>query len=71
MQEQEQYRLIARMATHQKKWYRCQWGKRGKLNTCRLFEYPDGLVMVTELDFQYGHIRKNLGNDEEKAGLGL
>ena len=71
MQEQEQYQLIVRMATHQKKWYRCQWEKRGKLDTCRLFKYPDGLLMVTELDLWYGHICRTLGNDEEEAGLGL
>ena len=34
-------------------------------------EIPDGLVMVTELDFQYGLIPKTLGNDEEKAVQGL
>ena len=33
-------------------------------------EIPDSLVMVTELDSQYGLIPKTLGNDEEKAVLG-
>ncbi len=32
---------------------------------------PVGLVMVTELDFQYGPICKNLASDEEKTAVGV
>ena len=71
MQEQEQDRLLACLATHQKKWYRCHWGKRGKIKTCRLFKYPDGLLIETRLDFRYGRICKNLGDDEEKTAVGV
>jgi hypothetical protein len=71
LQEQEQDRLIARTATHQKKCCRCNWEKRGKIKTCRLFKYPDGLLMVTELDLWYGHICKASASDEEKTAVGV
>jgi len=38
---------------------------------CRPSYIPVGLVIITELDFQYGLIPKTLGNDEEKAVQGL
>jgi len=33
-------------------------------------EIPDGLVMVTELDFHYGRIYKTSASDEEKTARG-
>jgi len=58
------------MATHQKKWYRCQWEKRRKIRTYLLFKYLD-VVIETRLDFRYGRICKNLGDDEEKTAVGV
>ena len=34
-------------------------------------EIPDGLVMVTDLDFQYGRIYKTLRSGEEKTAVGV
>ena len=46
------------------------WGKMSQSDRClegaSHLEIPDGLAMVTELDFQYGPICKNLRTDEER-----